>query len=592
MCGIVGVTTYENELEKDKFIKSVNLLNKRGPDAEGFFYGENCAFGHRRLAVVDIEGGAQPMHYKNYSLVYNGELYNTEEIREELLSLGMTFVGHSDTEVLLKAYATWKEKTIDKLNGIFAFAVWDGKKLFLCRDRVGVKPLYYYLESGDLFFASELKSIINYYDLNEITTEGLQEILGLGPSHSSGNGIFKGVKELKPGHFMYFDGDVKITKYWDLKLKKHKDNFKQTVAKTRELFIDATTRQLVSDVPLCTFLSGGLDSSAITAVASINKGKFKSYSIDYENNDKEFKPSDFQVSTDKDYIKYMTDKYNLEHKYLEITLKELADLLERAVIARDLPGMADIDSSLLWFCERVKKEHTVALSGECADEIFGGYPWFYKGENVGTFPWLRDLAGREDLLTEKWREKLSLTSYVKAKYDASLKQVEKCASEHQKLMHLNVKWFMQTLLDRKDRMSMASSLEVRVPFADHRLVEYLYNVPWEFKFYKSREKGLLREAVKDLVPTEILFRKKNPYPKTHSKKYVKIVKKLLKKALKDKTSILHEIFDRKALNELIKSDGESFKRPWFGQLMTGPQLIAYLYQFHFWFKTYNLKIVS
>ena len=593
MCGIAGVTLYNKELEKNKFEKSVRLLSKRGPDAEGFFYGKNCAFGHKRLVVVDKENGKQPMTYKNYTLVYNGELYNTEEIRNELLKKGMTFTGHSDTEVLLKAYATWKEKCVTKLNGIFAFCVWDGKKLFLCRDRVGIKPLYYYVKDGNLFFASELKSIINYYNLNEITVNALKEVLGLGPSHTSGEGIFKGVKELKPGSYMIFNGKPKEKKYWQLKIKKNKNSFKKNVKITRNLVTDSVTRQLVSDVPLCTFLSGGVDSTIITAIASRNKKTFTSYSIDYENNDKEFKGNDFQVSSDKDFIKYVTNKYpNLTHNYLEITLEELANYLKEAVICKDLPGMADIDSSLLWFCRKVKKEHTVALSGECADEIFGGYPWFYKESGKEHFPGLRNIEEREKLLNPKWKEKLNLKEFVKNKYKDSLKELDKRATEHQKLMFLNINWFMQTLLDRKDRMSMGASLEVRVPFADHRLIEFLWNVPWKHKFYKKQEKRLLREAFKDLIPAEILERKKSPYPKTHSKQYAEIVKELLTESLKDETSILHELFDKKALEELINTNGESFTRPWFGQLMTGPQLIVYLYQVDFWFKHYNLKIVE
>ncbi|MDD4211326.1 MAG: asparagine synthase (glutamine-hydrolyzing) [Clostridia bacterium] len=592
MCGISGVTLFNKKLKKNKFIKSVRLLEHRGPDREGFFYSQNIAFGHKRLAVVDIENGIQPMSYKNFTIVYNGELYNTEDIRKELIKLGVTFTGHSDTEVLLKAYAVWKEKCIKKLNGIFAFAVWDGKKLFMCRDRVGVKPLYYYIKDNDLFFASELKTIINYYNLNEITINSLQEVLGLGPSHTSGEGIFKGVKELKPGSYMFFDGKEKIVKYWKLKTKKNKNSFEKNVAITKELFTDAVKRQLVSDVPLCTLLSGGVDSSAITAIACQNNDNFTSYSIDYENNDVEFKKNDFQVSSDKDYIKYMTSNQNLKHNYLEITLEELAEYLEKAVIARDLPGMADIDSSLLWFCTEIKKHHTVALSGEGADEIFGGYPWFYRDIQSNTFPWLRDLKERTKLLNEKWQKKLNLEAFVKDKYVSSLKELKGKTSEHQKLMYLNINWFMQALLDRKDRMSMMASLEVRVPFADHRLIEFLWNVPWGHKFYENREKGLLREALKGLVPEEILYRKKNPYPKTHSKKYVEIVKKLLLKALENKVSILHKIFDQKALMELIQTNGESYTRPWFGQLMTGPQLIAFLYQFDYWFRHYNIKIVE
>ncbi len=583
MCGITGF--YNGELKKEKFIESTNLIKHRGPDEEGFYF-DDVAFGHRRLVVIDKQNGKQPMKIGNYVLVYNGELYNTKSLKEELIKLGYTFTGTSDTEVLLKSYIEWKEEAFVKLNGIYAFAIYDGEKVILVRDRLGVKPLYYSNINNELFFSSEIKSILKYYDLNTVNDDGLRELLGLGPSHTAGITVYKDVYEVKPGEYLEFIKDVKKKIYWNVEAKPFTDDFASCVKKVKYLLTDSIERQLVSDVGISTFLSGGVDSSIITAIAAKANKNLQSYSIEYEDND--FEANDFQVSKDIDYIKYMVERYDLDHKYLEISLEELAEYLKEAVDLRDFPGMADIDSSLLWFCKKVKKENTVALSGECADEIFAGYPWFYRDTGSDIFPWLRNLKMRENLLKDEWIERLKLEDYVKDKYEETLKEVSNL-NEHQKMMYLNIKWFMTTLLDRKDRMSMGASLEVRVPFSDHLLVEYLFNVPQEFKHYKQ-EKGLLREAMADLLPAEILNRKKNPYPKTHNEKYTKIVANLLTERLNDESSILNILFKKDKLIDLIKSGGTSIDKPWFGQLMTGPQLIAYLYQFDYWFSKYKLKL--
>ncbi|CUN13658.1 Asparagine synthetase [glutamine-hydrolyzing] 3 [Turicibacter sanguinis] len=602
MCGLFGVVNYKQiEMKTPYDMSCVQAVFHRGPDEGGMFYGKHVFLGHRRLSVVDIEQGKQPMSFHHYTMVYNGELYNTEEIREELKALGYTFKGHSDTEVLLKAYVCFGEKVVEKLNGIYAFAVWNSKEqtLYVARDRAGVKPLYYSLLPDGIIVASEQKQILHYTQKNEVTIEGFQELLGVGPSHTPGNGLFKGIKELKPGHYMVVkSGGIKITKYWDLVAKEHTDDFETTVEKTREILVDAIKRQLVSDVPLCTFLSGGLDSSIITAIAANEMKNLHTFSIDYEDNRKYFQKTAFTVSEDNDFIKLMSDRFHTNHHYCVITNQDLADALKDAVLLRDMPGMADVDSSLHWFCKEIKKDFTVGLSGECADEIFGGYPWFYREPMNGMFPWLRDLAIRNTLLKPEWQEKLNLVGYATDRFNESIAQADivegdsALNNEKRQLTYLNIKWFMTTLLDRKDRMSMGASLEVRVPFADHRIMEYLYNVPWDMKFYGNEEKGLLRKAMEGILPNEVLYRKKNPYPKTHNPHYTAIVQALLREALSDETSILHEIFDENKLWALANSDDEIITRPWFGQLMTQPQLIAYLYQFHVWFKAYQLNIVE
>ena len=602
MCGIFGVVNYQlNEVKTPYDMSCVQAVLHRGPDEGGNFYDKHVFLGHRRLSVVDIEQGKQPMAFHHYTMVYNGELYNTEEIRQELLEAGYTFKGHSDTEVLLKAYVCFGEKVVEKLNGIYAFAVWNSKdqSLYVARDRAGVKPLYYCLLPDGLIFASEQKQILQYTRKNEITLEGFKELLGVGPSHTPGHGLYKGIEELKPGYYMKVSaGHVELTQYWELEANEHKDDFETTVAKTREILLDAIKRQLVSDVPLCTFLSGGIDSSAITAIAASQMKNLHTFSIDYEDNLKYFKKTDFTVSQDNDFIKLISDLNHTNHHYCVISNQDLADALTDAVHFHDMPGMADVDSSLYWFCKKIKEDFTVSLSGECADEIFGGYPWFYREPMNGMFPWLRDLAIRNTLLKPEWQEKLDLVGYATERFNESVAMApilegdSDLNNEKRQLTYLNTKWFMTTLLDRKDRMSMGASLEVRVPFADHRLMEYLYNIPWEMKFYDGMEKGLLRKALEGVLPDEVLYRKKNPYPKTHNPHYTELIKTLLREALSDSDSILHEIFDEQKLWALANTNEEIITRPWFGQLMTQPQLIAYLYQFHVWFKEYHMSFIE
>jgi asparagine synthase (glutamine-hydrolysing) len=615
MCGITGWINFDKTIKNEAgtLTNMTNTLSKRGPDETNIWSETHVAFGHKRLIVVDPEGGRQPMSKQKdesiYTICYNGELYNTEDIRKVLHTKGYSFKGHSDTEVLLTAYIEWAEECVNYLNGIYAFAIWDSKKekLFIGRDRLGVKPLFFKEHNKGLLFASEIKAILAHPEVKtEIDQQGLSEIFGIGPSRSPGSGVFKGIEELRPAHALTFSKNgLKIWRYWNVKSEKHMDNVEETAEKVRYLVTDAVTRQLVSDVPLSTFLSGGLDSSIITAIAAKgfkeqNKGQLHTYSIDYEGNDKYFASNEFQPDADGKFIKMITDKFNTKHHNKVITQQQLVNDLVEATHVRDLPGMADVDSSLLWFCKEIKQDFVVSLSGECADEIFGGYPWFHRKKDLERpgFPWMRSISERHNLLKSHWQEKLKLNDYVMEKYYQAIAETPKLdgesgeESKRRELFYINMVSFMTTLLDRKDRMSMGASLEVRVPFADHRLVEYVWNIPWEMKMYRGREKGILRKAFEGILPEEVLYRKKSPYPKTHNPAYTLAVQKLVENILDDKSSVLHEFFNKEQLEGIVKSGGNSFQEPWFGQLMTGPQLLAYLVQLHTWFKDYNINIVN
>lgn len=608
MCGIAGEVSFSGSVLKNKvsFLRMQKVLSPRGPDQNGLYIKNNVALVHSRLCVIDIENGIQPMsaNYdgKEFIIVYNGELYNTDEIRNELIQLNHKFTSHSDTEVILKAFVEWKENCVNKFNGIFAFAIWDeyNKNLFFARDRMGVKPLFYTIKNNSFIFASEIKALLEHNDINAIINENsIAEIMFIGPGRTPGYGVFKDIYEIKPACCGYYNNKgIKIKKYWTLKDKEHTDSFEQTVEKVRYLVNDAIKRQLISDVPVGTFLSGGLDSSIISAVASKHfkdKGKqLKTFSVTYEDNDKHFKTSKFQPNSDTEYIKLMCDYINCEHHLITLSNKDLADALYMSVDARDLPGMADVDSSLLLFCKEIKKYCTVALSGECADEIFGGYPWYRDKEirMINGFPWAQSTEYRKSFIKDDIKLP-DAQQYVYSRYKDTLintskiKEITPTESRMKEMMKLNLDWFMQTLLDRKDRMSMYNALEVRVPFCDYRIAEYLYSVPWEYKDYKSVEKGLLRCAVDGILPDKVLWRKKSPYPKTHNPEYFKIVSDMLKNIIEDSSSPIHSFIKKEELQKLLSSERNE---PWYGQLMTTPQTIAYFLQINYWLKKYKITI--
>ncbi len=613
MCGITGWINFnENISEQRKAIERMtDTLAARGPDASGIWSSTNALLGHRRLTVIDPEGGGQPMtaHQgdNTYVIVYNGELYNTEDLRKELKSYGYEFSSSSDTEVLLKSYIKWGAGCAERINGIYAFGIWNqrDKSLFLCRDRFGVKPLFYTVKGESFIFASEIKALLVHPFVNaEIDKQGISEIIGLGPARTPGKGVFKGIYELEPAQYFHINKNgIYKRYYWSLESKPHEDNLEKTTQTVRDLVVDAIKRQLVSDVPICTFLSGGLDSSAITAVSSNmlkKKGAvLNTYSIDYINNDLYFKSGVFQPDADEPWVKRMSEEFGTFHKTVKTDTGQLIANLEAAVKARDLPGMADVDSSLLIFCREVKKDATVALSGECADEIFGGYPWFYRQEMLSSdyFPWSPSTLERAGLLSGEIASEKDITNYVAAAYEQTVSNIPLSGKENcdellmRKMMYLNLTWFMSVLLDRKDRMSMSTGLEVRVPFCDHRIVEYLWNVPWEMKYLQNREKGLLRYALKGILPEDVLWRKKSPYPKTHNPAYAQAVKALLQDILNDPCSPILTIINKKIVQLMLDTDGKSFGKQWFGQLMSTPQIFAYLIQLDIWLREYKIHIV-
>ena len=617
MCGIAGFyNPHDHYLKEKEHYESVlqamaERLRHRGPDDAGRWLSEHGGLSHARLSIIDLAGGHQPMvksgSGQTFAIVYNGELYNTDELRQELMAAGYSFQTSSDTEVILAGYMEYGPDFVKRLNGIFAFAIMDTalNRLCLFRDRAGVKPLFYTIRGEELIFSSELKGILAYPGVKaQLDLRGLNEVFSVGPARTYGCGVLKDMEELLPGHYLICTPDgIRRQSYWKLVSRPHEDSYERTIEKTSFLVEDSVRRQMVSDVPICTFLSGGVDSSLVSAICAKElkkQGKrLTTFSFDFVDNDKFFRANSFQPSQDRPYVDQMVKFLDSDHHYLECGNLTQADRLFDSVLAHDLPAMGDIDSSMLQFCSMVKEHNKVALTGECADEIFGGYPWFHKKEcfEAHTFPWTMDLAPRKALLDDSFLEYLDMDRYVLDTYERSVAEtpvLEEDSPEEarrREIAWLNLRWFMQTLLNRMDRTSMYSGLEARVPFADHRIMEYVWNVPWDMKTRDGLVKNLLRQSGKGLLPDEILFRKKSPYPKTYDTAYEKLLVDRVREMMDDSHSPVMDFLDRKKLARFLTSPSD-YGKPWYGQLMAGPQMLAYLLQVNFWLKTYHIEVTG
>ncbi|MBE6629940.1 MAG: asparagine synthase (glutamine-hydrolyzing) [Ruminococcaceae bacterium] len=609
MCSINGCVDFclPHTIDKVAVRAAGRALAHRGPDAHGEFFAPSVGFYHNRLAIMDPARGTQPMQAthdgKTYTIIYNGEIYNCAGLRRELLRLGAVFVTDCDTEVVLWSYIFWGEKCPTHLNGIFAFAVYDPARecVFFARDRLGVKPFFYTRLGTKFYFASEVKALFAHPEITPaLSREGLWQLLYLSPVTLPGSGVFAGIDELLPAHAgrMTKEG-FETWAYWQLEARECRDDAKTAAATVRELFCDAVHRQLNSDVPLAVLLSGGLDSSAITAVAAEHLREhgqtLSTYSFEYEGNRESFRPTLFQPQGDDAYAAQLATELGTAHTVLTAPTEAVAAALPAATLARDLAGQADIDSSLLYFCREIKKRHTVLLSGECSDEIFGGYPWFYRPEMLyrDFFPWLHDPHTRISLFDERITHANEGLEYLREVCRQSTADCPRLSGESAEdetarvATWLSTRYFMTNLLARKDRMSMYSAVEVRVPFADHRILEYVFNVPWRIKFENGVEKALLRRAMEGYLPDRVLWRKKSPYPKTHNPAYEQTVRRMLEARLAKKGSFLAEHLDRHRLQALLDGENET----WQGQLMARPQLIAWLCQFSDWFESYHVKLI-
>ncbi|GAA1939229.1 asparagine synthase (glutamine-hydrolyzing) [Amycolatopsis minnesotensis] len=547
MCGIVGWVDFERDLtaETGAVRRMTDTMAYRGPDDEGVWVRRQIALGHRRLAVIDIAGGRQPMWTPERSpdgdplavLTYSGEVYNFAELREELKTLGHRFETRSDTEVVLRAYLQWGTGCAARFNGMFAFALWDtrSEELVLVRDRLGVKPLYYYPTAHGALFGSEAKAVLaNPLATAEMDLDGLRDTLAT--ARVPGRTPLRNLFEVKPGHIVRVSrGGIREHRYWALETRPHTDGVEDTVANVRALLEDIVARQMVADVPLCTLLSGGLDSSALTALAqrgltAAGAGRVRTYSVDFAGQTDNFRPEEFREAPDSPFAAELVAHAGTDHREILLDTTKLVDPGVRDAVRRawDLPyGIGDHDPSLYLLFQAVREASTVALSGEAADEVFGGYLWFHepKAVEASTFPWHAMSPAPVELVATAFLDRdltaaLDLGTYIADTYADAVHQVEHLPGEDllerrmRTSSHLHITRWLQMMLDRKDRMSMASGLEVRVPFCDHRLVDYVYNAPWSMKTFDGKEKSLLRAATADLLPRSIAERRKAPYPST------------------------------------------------------------------------------
>lgn len=604
IAGILGLPAFDDTRQA-----MLSTMRRRGPDGSGSYQHEDICLLHTRLSIIDPTGGAQPMILdwgkERYVITYNGELYNTEVLRRRLIALGHSFYGHSDTEVVLHAYAQWGVDALKEMNGIFAFAVLheSSGKVFLARDRIGVKPLFFMRHHGGLLFASEIKTILAYPTVTaRLDAEGAAQIVYLGPGRAPGSGVFAGMEELEPGCWaMFAGGKLEIRRYWKLRDREHTASFEDTAQTVRELLTDAIRSQMVADVPVGAFLSGGLDSSLISAVCAReleSQGRrLDTFSVDYLEQEKYFVSGKFQPDSDTEYIRIMQQHLDTEHHWTVLSPQQLLEAMADATVARDLPGMADVDTSLICFCQRMRPYVKVALSGECADEIFGGYSWYRDPavRDADGFPWAQNTDRRAAFAAPWLARKVDARDFVHSHYERTLRESDilpensPLEKRMKQMVNLNFRWFMQTLLDRKDRMSMYHGLEVRVPFCDYRIAEYLYAVPWHMKDHRGREKGLLRYAMADLLPQSVLYRKKSPYPKTHHPVYLSLAQQLLEQVLADPNAAIYQLIDQDALKKLLH---EEHPWPWYGQLMGRAQTIVHMLQIHFWLEHYSVTITD
>nr|MBP3598690.1 asparagine synthase (glutamine-hydrolyzing) [Eubacterium sp.] len=626
MCGIAGFyqnnrdflspeyggTSPENKW-RTRLLNMQHSIKHRGPDDDNILLFSHVGLAHTRLSIRDIDGGKQPMtnsyHGRTATIVYNGEIYNTHELRAKLSSYAMRWSTTSDTEVILKGFLAMGENFFPLLNGIFSFAIYvhNSEELLLVRDPLGVKPLFYQ-EFGDaLVFGSEPKALFAYGITPEADTNCWNEIFALGPARTLGSGGFKHMKEVLPGHYLCYSPARTASRhrciekaFWSLEGQPHTDSYSDTIEHVRFLIHDSIERQMVSDIPICSFLSGGLDSSLVSAIAQRNLlaqgSKLHTFSFDFKGNDRNFKANSFQSSLDRPFAQLMAKHIGSQHTFLECDNQTQADYLYKAVDARDFPCMADVESSMLYFCEQVAATNQVALTGECADEIFGGYPWFHRQElwQKNTFPWSWDMEARKSLLCDDFLHSLNMEEYAQHAYDVTLAETPRCEADtkeearRREIAWLNVRWFMMTLLNRMDRTSMYSGLEARVPFADPRILTYVFNIPWEIKCHHGQTKSLLLEAGKDLLLDSVLYRKKSPYPKTYDPAYEQLLSHRLQEMLHQTNSPLAGIVDPAKLEHFLASPRD-YGKPWYGQLMAGPQMLAYLLQVGYWKEHYHIS---
>jgi asparagine synthase (glutamine-hydrolysing) len=605
MCGIAGWISWDQDLsgESATVSRMAQAVRHRGPDGQGVWVSPRAALAHRRLIVIDAETGGQPMVYQQgdqtFVVTFNGEIYNFQELRRELEGKGHRFKTRSDTEVLLHCYVEWGEDCVERLNGIFAFALWDEARQRLClaRDHLGVKPLFYAERGASILFGSEIKALLAHPAVRPVvSSDGLAQIFS-SVIHEPGATVYKDVHEVAPAHRIIFEpGGATVTRYWSLRSAPHPDSLDATVEHIRALLDDTVSRQLVADVPVTVMLSGGLDSSGIAALA-VREFKrlgrsLSTYSLDFTDHAEHFSPDATHLSLDTPWALQVAAYLGTDQRTVVIDPGELLDNLLLPTMAHDKPAFGQVESSLYLLCKAIKRDATVALSGESADEVFGGYTWFFQPEAIkgSSFPWMPPSRGPSPLLSAELLAKASPDAYVARCYAEALAEVPRLAGEpaeearRRELFFLNQTRFLPVVLDRKDRLSMAAGLEVRVPYCDYRLVEYVWNIPWAMKTVDDIEKGILRRALSDVLPRDALSRKKNPYPLTQHPAYFAAIRELVLQLVGDPNAAIRPFIELAVVRALATPSGDQAKNPQLNMLFER------ILQIEGWFKSYRVEI--
>jgi asparagine synthase (glutamine-hydrolysing) len=561
MCGINGIAYSPRsgkQVDHTRLAQMRDVLHHRGPDDAGVFVDRNVGLGHRRLSIVDVAHGAQPMFNgdRSCAIVYNGEVYNHADYRDELQNKGYEFQNHSDTETIVHLYEAYGLDCVDHLRGMFAFAIWDRSKqeLFIARDRFGVKPLYYVHDrEGNLFFASEIKALIEAGAVKpEVNLNALPDQFA-NHGTSGDETLFRGVKRLLPGHTLVWkDGSINIRRFWDLSFEPKNDDRsdREYVEEWRDLFRQSVELRLMADVPLGMFLSGGIDSSAIAAMMStMTKDPIKTFSVGFRERE----------ANELEYARLVAQKFGTDHHEITITPEQFFEALPNLVWHEDEP-IGFVASVPLYFVSKLAADHVkVVLTGEGSDETLAGYGRYQKaltllnyGEKyesmtptflrnavrggVATLPTaLNRKLNRTFLSRETDIESLffdnfsvfprSMQSQMFSRrtrenivdldpYTRQNAWIDGCDADDllDKLLYADTKTYLHELLMKQDQMSMAASIESRVPFLDHKLVEYTARMPRQMKLRGGTTKWILREAMKGILPDEILERPKMGFP--------------------------------------------------------------------------------
>lgn len=594
MSGICGIVSLSN-IRKYKLSNLKEMLDKikhRGV-SENYYISPKSLLGQINDKMMNLPLTKYDC-IKRYTIILDGELYNGDKLKTQLEELGYKFKTNDDAEIILNTYIQYKERSLELFKGAYSFVIYDGYKLFMARDKLGLKPLFYSLVNDFLFFGSEIKTLLAINSINrKISKENFIELFSFGPSFNKSHTPFENIFSVEPGEFITFSlRGLRRERYYKIPVKENTFTFEESKKIIKDLLNDAVKNQIKGE-KVGALLSGGLDSSIICSLLSKYQ-KLQTYCVDYVDNEINFKSNNFQRSRDNDYALIMANYLDTKHHEYKITAKSLADNLFNSMIARDKPAMADIDSSLYCFAKYLNQNENIVFSGECSDEIFGGYPWFYRNDsNESLFPWIRNIDNRINILNKEYQN-YNYNEYLESEYSNALNDIEYLSTENEenrkwrKLTNLTINYFMPNLVQRNDSQGLSNGLIMRVPFADIDLLEFIYNLPKEYKYQNGTEKYILREAFSDELPLEITTRKKSPYPKTFDPNYFKLVSNNLMERFNDEYSVLNKLFNK---NEIIKIiDNPENQVPWFGQLMTSPQLIAYLIQFDQWVKYYNIDL--